>query len=159
MSDYEIEIEVDPPYVAQVDVDQLAAVMRQVLISEAEAGPLDVSLWITNADELHTLNRTYRGVDRATDVLSFGADEDETLPFMVAPGAPRHLGDLAVSFEHVVEQAAEYGHSQSRELAYLVTHGMLHLLGYDHEQPDEAAAMRAREEALLGPLGLTRDAQ
>lgn len=156
--EYEIVIEVDPPYVAEVPTALLEQVAREVLRGEAVAGPLDVSVWITNANELHTLNRTYRNVDRSTDVLSFGEDaDDDDLPFVQVPDEPRHLGDLAISFEHVVEQAEEYGHSRQRELTYLLTHGLLHLLGYDHETPEEAAAMRSREEAFLGKLGLSRD--
>jgi probable rRNA maturation factor len=74
------------------------------------------------------------------------------------PDAPRYLGDLAISYERVVGQAAEYGHSRARELAYLTVHGMLHLLGYDHERgADDAAAMRAREEAVMAEIGLVRD--
>jgi probable rRNA maturation factor len=77
---------------------------------------------------------------------------------VAAPGAWPHLGDIALSFERVQAQAAEYGHSLQRELAYLVAHGTLHLLGYDHETgPTEAAAMRQREEAVLAGLGLARE--
>lgn len=72
---------------------------------------------------------------------------------------PRYLGDLAISYERVVAQAAEYGHSVRRELCYLVAHGTLHLLGFDHETEAERAAMREREEAALDNLGITRDAE
>ena len=78
--------------------------------------------------------------------------------FVLPPDAPRYLGDIAISFERVVAQAAEYGHTPERELAYLTAHGMLHLLGYDHERgPDDAAAMRAQEEAAMEQLGLRRE--
>jgi probable rRNA maturation factor len=95
-------------------------------------------------------------VDAPTDVLSFGDDGPAT-PFVGQPDAPRYLGDIAISYERVLAQAADYGHSVSRELAYLAVHGALHLLGYDHERgPDGAAAMRAREEAVMAALGLGR---
>ncbi|MBA3942970.1 MAG: rRNA maturation RNase YbeY [Herpetosiphonaceae bacterium] len=157
--EYDIVIDVDPPYAGEVEVGALAVIARQVLVDEQVAGPLDVGIWITNADELHTLNRRYRNVDRTTDVLSFGDAADEPLmPFFQTPEEPRHLGDLAISYEHVVQQAAEYDHSRERELAYLLTHGLLHLLGYDHEAPEDALTMRQHEEMHLQALGITRHA-
>ena len=157
--EYEIVIDVDPPYAGDVDVAMLGTIARHVLMGEQVPGPLDVGIWITNADELHTLNRTYRNVDRTTDVLSFGeAEDEESAPFFQAPDQPRHLGDLAISYPHVLQQAEEYGHSRDRELAYLLTHGLLHLLGYDHEDPDDAVEMQQHAEQHLQALGLTRDA-
>ena len=157
-SPFVITIEVDAPFQDQVDHAALKQLVAHVLHGEQVAPPAEVSIWITDEAQLHTLNRTYRNVDAATDVLSFGAEpEDETaLPFVSAPDQPRYLGDLAVSFPHAVAQAAEYGHGLQRELSYLVTHGLLHLLGYDHEQTADAELMRGREEALLGELGITR---
>lgn len=158
--DVVVTIEVDPPFDAEVDLDALEQLVAHVLRGESVAVPAEVSVWITDEEELHTLNRTYRNVDASTDVLSFGAEpeQDAALPFVSAPDQPRYLGDLAVSFPHVMRQADEYGHSRQRELSYLVTHGLLHLLGYDHEQPEQAQVMRSREEALLGALGITRAA-
>lgn len=155
---FDIQIDVDEPFAPEVNTERLSHVAQQVLRDEGIEPPASVTVWITTAEELHTLNRDYRGVDRATDVLSFGADDENDEPFVVPPGEPRHLGDLAVSYPHVVQQADDYNHSRERELSYLVTHGILHLLGYDHEVPDDAQRMRAREEALLGTLGITREA-
>ncbi len=157
MPPFAIDIDVDPPYADQVDVHALLSVAHAVLQREGVDGPLSLGVWVTNEDELHTLNRTFRDVDATTDVLSFAEAEDE-LPFMEDPEAGRHLGDVAISFPHVVLQAEEYGHSRARELAYLLTHGILHLLGYDHEEQADARDMRAHEEAALGGLRLTRDA-
>lgn len=153
-----VSIEVDAPFADEADPAALEQLAAHVLAGEGVAPPAEVSIWITDEDQLHTLNRTYRNVDRSTDVLSFGAEDDDATPFVSAPDQPRYLGDLAVSFPHVVRQAEEYGHSRQRELSYLVTHGLLHLLGYDHEQPADAERMRGREEALLGALGITRAA-
>lgn len=153
---FDIVIDVDEPFEADVNRAELERVAQHVLQAEGVEPPVEVTIWITDEDELHALNRTYRDVDRSTDVLSFGADEDDA--FVAAPDQPRHLGDLAVSFPHVVRQADEYGHSRQRELSYLVTHGLLHLLGYDHEQPDDTQRMRGREEAVLAALGITRGA-
>jgi probable rRNA maturation factor len=153
---FDIQIDIDEPFADDVDTANLIVVAQQVLEVERVQPPAAVTIWVTDEKELHTLNRDYRGVDRSTDVLSFGTDDDDQ--FIAPPGEPRHLGDLAVSFPHVVQQAAEYNHSRNRELSYLVTHGILHLLGYDHEQPDDAQRMRAREETILRALGITREA-
>lgn len=151
-----VTIEVDEPYADAVDTAALEQLANHVLRGESVAGPVEVSIWITNEDELHTLNRTYRNVDASTDVLSFGQEDDDTF-FVSAPDQPRYIGDLAVSYPHAVRQAEEYNHSLQRELSYLVTHGLLHLLGYDHEEPEDANVMRGREEALLSALGITRE--
>jgi probable rRNA maturation factor len=152
----EITLDVDEQFEPLVDQNQIFTLARHVLRAEGITEPSEVSIWITDEAELHTLNRTYRGVDRSTDVLSFGTDDTET-PFVIAPGQPRPLGDLAISYSHVVRQAEEYGHSQRRELCYLITHGLLHLLGYDHEEPQDAQVMREREETLLAELGIQRE--
>ena len=78
------------------------------------------------------------------------------MAFVLPPRVRRHLGDIVLSWPRAVAQAAEYGHSVEREAAYLAVHGLLHLLGHDHELPAEAETMRAREEAILAPLGLSR---
>jgi probable rRNA maturation factor len=152
---FDIAVEIDPPYAAEVAADDIIAVTVQALRHEGAAPPLEVGVWITNESEIRTLNWTYRGMDSTTDVLSFGAEAGER-SVVQAPGAVRHLGDLAISYPHVVRQAEDYGHSRARELAYLVVHGTLHLLGYDHERAEDAAVMRAQEEAVLGGLGITR---
>ena len=156
---FTVTVEVDESYADDVDVGALEQLAAHVLRGEGVAAPAEVSVWITNEDELHALNRQYRDKDSSTDVLSFGSEGDDDTPFVTAPGQPRYLGDLAISFPHVIRQAEEYGHSRQRELGYLLTHGLLHLLGYDHEVPEDAARMRGREEALLGALGISRDAQ
>jgi probable rRNA maturation factor len=141
---------------AELDLALVELAVAAVLRGEGAAGPLEVGVLITDDAHIHALNRDYRGVDAPTDVLSFGDDGPES-GFVAQPGAPRYLGDIAISYERVLAQAADYGHSPARELAYLAAHGALHLLGYDHERgPDQAAAMRAREEAAMAELGLTR---
>lgn len=157
-SAYLVNIDVDEAYAAEVDPAAVERLVVHVLSGEGVAAPAEVSIWITDEAEIQRLNRDYRGVDAPTDVLSFGAEEGAA-PFITAPGQPRVLGDLAISYPHVVRQATEYGHSRQRELSYLITHGLLHLLGYDHAQPEQARQMRAREEALLGALGIRRDVE
>jgi probable rRNA maturation factor len=141
---------------ADLDTALVERAISAVLRAEGAVGPLEVGVLITDDAHIHALNRDYRSVDAPTDVLSFGDDGPES-GFVSQPEGPRYLGDIAISYERVLAQAADYGHSPARELAYLAAHGALHLLGYDHEGgPDAAAAMRAREEAAMAEIGLPR---
>jgi probable rRNA maturation factor len=115
---------------------------------------LEVALLLTDDATLHRLNRQYRAADRATDVLAFS--QLEGAPFASPRGGTLPLGDVAISVERVRRQAEDYGHPFERELGYLYVHGLLHLLGYDHETEDERVTMRREEEAALSAAGLTR---
>ena len=110
------------------------------------------------ADDVYIreLNRDYRGVDAATDVLSFALDEGEEPEVQGGPEESL-LGDIVISLETAERQAAEFGHSLEREMAYLTVHGMLHLVGYDHEEEADKAAMRRQEENILAALGIGRE--
>jgi probable rRNA maturation factor len=156
----EADIQIDTRFEGQADAALIERVIAAVLEAEGLGDPIEVSVLVTDDAALHALNRDYRGVDAPTDVRSFAAEDasDTGAPFVLPPGAPRYLGDIAISYERVVAQAAEYEHSRARELAYLTAHGMLHLLGYDHERgPADADAMRAREEATMQRLDLRRE--
>ncbi len=117
----------------------------------------EVSVVLADNSYIHELNLQYRGVDRPTDVLSFAIAESaaEDLPQM-PEDAPELLGDIFISVEKAREQAAEYGHSFERELCYLAVHGLLHLLGFDHQTPEDTARMRQNEEAILDQYALGR---
>ena len=116
----------------------------------------EVDITIVNNEEIHTLNRDYRGIDRPTDVLSFPLGENGEYDIDEDNGC-KLLGDIVISMERAMEQAELYGHSLQREVAYLTVHSMLHLLGYDHEAGGlEAVRMREKEEAVLIQLGLPR---
>jgi probable rRNA maturation factor len=117
----------------------------------------EASLLLADDATLQALNRQYRAIDRPTDVLSFAQLEGPDRQAL-ATGPTLQLGDVAVSVERARRQAATYGHAFDRELAYLFVHGLLHLLGYDHEADEERAAMRRVEEAALGAAGLAREA-
>ena len=134
-------------------------VIETVLKEEDIIQELEIYVTLTNNESIHKTNLEQRNVDRPTDVLSFPMFEREEIHFLKENNKqePTILGDIIVSIEKVKEQAEEYGHSFERELAYLVTHGMLHLLGYDHMIEDEKAQMRKREEEILGLLEITRD--
>ncbi len=137
----------------------IAAVLAQVRPTLGREVPAqcEVAVRITDDAELHALNQTYRHIDQPTDVLSFAADEGSDAGFVLPPDLPHFLGDIVLSYERVLAQAAEYGHTSERELAYLVAHGTLHLLGFDHERgAADAALMRQHEEAAMLLLGLGR---
>jgi probable rRNA maturation factor len=108
----------------------------------------NLSVVITDDDEMQSLNLQFRGVDAPTDVLAFGEEESE-LPFVTPAQEPPYLGDVIISFPRAHEQAAEMGHDIATELQLLIVHGVLHLLGYDHATPEEKDLMWARQEAIL----------
>ena len=109
-----------------------------------------VSFLITTNDVIKNINREYRDKDSATDVISFAYNETENIgPFDI-------LGDIIISAEKVTEQAKEYGHSTEREFYYVLCHGMLHLLGYDHIDDEDKKVMREKEEELLKEIGYER---
>lgn len=112
----------------------------------------DITVLIADPEQIQTLNRDFRHVDRVTDVLTFPAWEGEAI---YAP-ADGYLGDIMICMERAKEQAVEYGHSLERELAFLAVHGTLHILGYDHMEPEEEALMRQRQREILERMGETR---
>lgn len=112
----------------------------------------EVCVLITDAEEIQRLNSSYRHIDRVTDVLTFPAWEGDAI--LCPPDG--YLGDIAICFERAQEQAEEYGHSLERELAFLSVHGALHLLGYDHMEPDDERKMLAQQDEILNELGYHR---
>lgn len=110
---------------------------------------------IIDNQKIHEINLQYRGIDRPTDVISF-ALEDYDDGVSLIEGMPRTLGDIYISIEKAKEQAEEYGHSLKRELSFLAVHGLLHLLGYDHMNPEDEKIMFERQELILNGFGITR---
>jgi probable rRNA maturation factor len=147
----EIEIFVEEKFREVVDGGWVKKIVRQVLKAEGVAPPYEISLVFTDSETVKQLNRDYRGVDETTDVLAFymlpqkGSDSSFALP----PDGVTRLGEVIISYPQAVAQAKEQGHSPERELALLVIHGILHLLGYDHEEPEAESKMRKRERELL----------
>jgi probable rRNA maturation factor len=147
----EIAVFVEEEFRGVVDGGWVKKIVRQILEAEGMAPPYEVSIVFTDSATVKQLNRDYRGVNEPTDVLAFymlpqkGADSSFALP----PDGVTRLGEVIVSYPQAVKQAKEQGHSPQRELALLVTHGILHLLGYDHEEPEEESKMRERERELL----------
>jgi len=147
------------------------AVLKSVVneILDMEKCPYEAEVDITFVDNkvIHSPNNEYRGIDRATDVLSFpmvqyptpsdfSILEEDNDSFNPETGELL-LGDIVISVEKAAEQAAEYGHSIKREICFLTAHSMLHLLGYDHMTPEEAQIMEERQEKALAGLGITRE--
>ena len=130
---------------ALFDIETLALL---VIVEEAKPDDTEVSINFVTDETIWELNREYRGVDRPTDVLSFecdGFDDDEPM----CEGMGFELGDIVIAPDVAERQAPEYGLSFADEMSLLITHGLLHLCGYDHMEDDEAQVMEAREKELL----------
>ena len=110
----------------------------------------NMSVILIDDDKMHELNKEYRGVDRTTDVLSFALEDNEDIKLPI-----RELGDVFVSIPKMLEQAKEFNHSEKRELSFLVCHGLLHLLGYDHTRSEEDEKIQfGLQDQILGDLGI-----
>ncbi|HHY77945.1 MAG TPA: rRNA maturation RNase YbeY [Clostridiales bacterium] len=137
-------------------------IINAVLEFENFDSDYEVSISFVDNDEIKELNRQYRNIDATTDVLSFPLLEfdrksnNEPVIKDVLIDTEISLGDIVISTEKVIEQAKEYGHSQDRELAFLLVHGMLHLLGYDHIQESDEKIMFKKQEEILNLLNIKR---
>ncbi|MCH8189820.1 MAG: rRNA maturation RNase YbeY [Chloroflexi bacterium] len=161
-----IDISNDVESAIDVKATWLRRVVRGALASADLRDAVEVGLLLTGDDRVRQLNRDYRGEDRTTDVLAFALEESEVafprppdaLPSLgqVPSDALPSLGQVVVSYPQAVRQAAEYGHTVEREVAFLVVHGVLHLLGFDHQRPDDEARMLLKQEAIMTSLDLPR---
>ena len=129
-----------------------------------EEGLLDskliMTITFTTPEEIRNINKKYRKIDKATDVLSFPMFEKDELDEKIKSGDFPYedvLGDVIISIEKVREQAEEYGHSFERELSYMLVHGFYHLMGYDHIEEEDKKIMRPKEEKILNELKITRE--
>lgn len=137
-----------------VKEDEIRKYLTEILNKEyVSEQPVYLSILFTNNEEIQVVNSEYRGKNQPTDVISFAYHE--TSDFDIGPYDT--LGDIIISLERVEEQATEYNHSIKRELYYVLTHGILHLLGYDHMEEEEKQEMRKKEEELLNSYGYTRE--
>ena len=128
---------------------------RAALDEEEIEEDAEVSVTLVDNERIRELNSEHRGIDKETDVLSFPMGDEDG--FEVDPDTDAVLlGDIVLSLEKAQAQAQEYGHSFKREVAFLITHSLFHLLGYDHLTPEEEAEMFAKQEKVLEKLGITR---
>lgn len=151
MATYDISLEVTVD-AGPLDTSALISLARGVMGGEAVAAGTSLSILVTGDEEVRRLNLQFLGIDEPTDVLSFPDSDDQE--FIAAAGGMPHLGDIAIALPTSIRQAAEVGHGLDAEVAHLLVHGILHLLGYDHvDNPPEERRMREREEHYLGELG------
>lgn len=138
-----------------IDEKKIENYIQDVLLDECNEWekPVYISLALVDNETIQNINREYRGKDTPTDVISFAYHETED--FNIGPYDT--LGDIVISLERIEEQRREYNHSYEREFYYILTHGILHLLGYDHIDEEDKREMRIREEEILEKFGYQRD--
>lgn len=145
----------DPP----ADIEQLIEKCTRAALAEEEINEdAQVSVTLVDNEAIREINREHRDIDRATDVLSFPLGDDDSFDTDPETGAIL-LGDIVISLERAAEQAKEYGHSFYREVAFLITHSLFHLLGYDHvDSEEDEKLMFGKQDKVLEALGITREA-
>lgn len=169
----EIDISVDEPYQQELSEVWLRTVMEAALVEALPQGePAQVGLVVTDDKTVQELNRQFRGLDEVTDVLSFSAShsghwegdpqesdeaspesvDSEELNFVLPPGEPSPLGEVIISFPQTIRQAQERNGPVEQELALLIIHGVLHLVGYDHMEPEDEAQMQAKARSALAAV-------
>lgn len=156
----EIDILIDKEFKGSVEVNWLRHLAEQVLITQNFSSGVELGLVITSQEMVRELNRRYRGKDEPTDVLAFSmlpaevTTEAQSPPFAQPPDGIFHLGEVIISFPQAAAGAEEHKHPVNKELAILIIHGILHLLGYEHDEPEREHRMRAREVEILNLTGL-----
>ncbi|WP_438311003.1 rRNA maturation RNase YbeY [Sporosarcina sp. FA9] len=136
--------------------------ISDLLIYAAEAeglsGEAEISITFMTDAEIQEINEQYRGINKPTDVISFALEEltEDEIVIVVEEGMPKVLGDILISVETARRQAHDYGHDFDREIGFLALHGLLHLLGYDHQTPEEETEMFGRQKEILESFGLRR---
>lgn len=130
------------------------AIIEQALKTLGIEDDVEVSCVLVDDERIHEINREYRHIDRSTDVISFAMEDNDQF---YVEGMPRTLGDIFISVNHAKKQAEEYGHSLRREMCFLFTHGILHLLGYDHMTDEQEKEMFGLQDKILGALSIERE--
>jgi probable rRNA maturation factor len=151
----EINILIEEGLDVGLDTEWLQKILEKPLTAEKAPSNAEISLVITGQERIQELNRDYRGLDQPTDVLSFSLSEqkdEEPAPFIGPPDGVLHLGEVIISYPQALIQARDNKHTLKREMAILIIHGALHILGYDHEKPEMKSTMQAREKEILESL-------
>ena len=131
--------------------------VEKVLLSAIDKEKLEdvtFNLIIVDNEYIHEINKTYRGIDRETDVITFALEDEDSI--VVPDEVVRNLGDIYISIDKARSQAEEFGHGLLRELSFSAVHGFYHLLGYDHMTPEEEKVMFKKQEEVLEEYGITR---
>jgi probable rRNA maturation factor len=149
-------IRVDKGFQGRIEKRWLRRLVKESLATHGVGTEVELSLLITDDETVRDLNKKYRGKDKTTDVLSFALEadkrDDAAAGFVMPPGEMAHLGEVIVSYPKAAEQAAGRDHAVEDELALLVVHGVLHLLGYDHNKPAREREMRSLEQRVLSAV-------
>jgi probable rRNA maturation factor len=159
----EINVFVDGNFKGCPEISWLSSIAEQVLTAQGVTPDVELGLVITTQERVQALNRDYRGVDKPTDVLSFymtpAVEETGAEPtsFVPPPDGVLHLGEVIISYPQAVLQANEHQHSLKKEMAILIVHGVLHLLGHDHDKPEPGRRMRAREREILRQITVDKE--
>ncbi len=133
--------------------EDFQAILKTALATLNIHDDVEMSVILVDDEKIHQINRDYRKIDRSTDVISFALEDNEQY---YVEGMPRELGDIFISVDHAQAQAQEYGHSLRREMCFLFTHGVLHLLGYDHMNKEDEEEMFGLQKVILDKLQITR---
>jgi len=144
---WEVDITIEEPFEKQVSEEWLKLVIDSVMLVEPVGHPVELSLLITGDETVRELNRIYRQIDSTTDVLAFAMQEGEDFPS--APEEVIQLGEVIISFPQAERQANQTDFSIKQEVTILTIHGMLHLLGYNHESDEDAHIMEAKENVVF----------
>ena len=149
----EINVLFDEGFDACLDTGWLESIAKAALAAQGVGEDVEMGLVIASQERVRELNKTYRGQDKPTDVLAFAllpeSDTGQGLSFTTPPDGIKHLGEVIISYPQAVRQAGEHQHPVKKEIAILIIHGVLHLLGYDHIKSDEAVVMSAKEAEIL----------
>ena len=157
----EINVLIEEGYEGYLEVSWLQSVAEQALVAQDADFRVELGLVITNQERVQQLNESYLGRDEPTDVLAFSmlpeplttGESEASSPFAQPPDGVLHLGEVIISYPQAVIQAEEHRHSVKREIAILIIHGVLHLLGYEHDKPELERQMKAREKGILSCIG------
>lgn len=151
----QINVLIDKEFKGKVGAKWLKGIAELALKAESQSQDTEMGLVMTGQEQIRKLNRKYLGKNRTTDVISFWMTQKES-EFVSPPDGISHLGEIIISYPQAVIQAKEHKHPVKSEVALLVVHGVLHLLGYDDEEPEQARIMRGRETAIMSQIGLIR---
>jgi probable rRNA maturation factor len=147
----DISIQVDEPFIDNIDKALIEKTAKEALATNKKYDSFELGIVITDDENIHRINKEYRNIDEPTDVISFALLEGEG-DFVMPPDDTLHLGEVVISYPRAVEQAKEQKHSTEHELVWLVVHGVLHLLGHDHETDAGRAAMQTIENDILAKI-------